>query len=54
MKVIEINTTLLEGYLWLLDNLSPSNMLDLISKHSLSVLTYINDRKKSFYCICCL
>jgi hypothetical protein len=30
MKAIDINTTLIEGYLQLLDNLSPNNKLDLI------------------------
>ena len=49
MKAIDINTTLIEGYLRLLDNLSPSNKLDLISKLTLSVKTDITDRKKSFY-----
>ena len=49
MKAIDINNTLIEGYLRLLDNLSPSNKLDLISKLTLSVKTDITDRKKSFY-----
>ena len=49
MKAIDINNTLIEGYLRLLDNLSPSNKLDLISKLTLSVKTDINDRKKTFY-----
>lgn len=49
MKTIDINRTLIEGYLRLLDNLSPSNKLDLISKLTLSVKTDITDRKKSFY-----
>ena len=49
MKTIDINTTLIDGYLQLLDNLSPSNKLDLISKLTLSVKTDITDRKKSFY-----
>ena len=49
MKAIDINTTLIDGYLQLLDNLSPSNKLDLISKLTLSVKTDITDRKKSFY-----
>ena len=49
MKAIDINRTLIEGYLRLLDNLSPSNKLDLISKLTLSVKTDITDRKKSFY-----
>ncbi|MBC7885603.1 MAG: hypothetical protein H7X99_09015 [Saprospiraceae bacterium] len=49
MKSIDINTTLIDGYLRLLDNLSPSNKLDLISKLTLSVKADIKDRKKSFY-----
>ena len=49
MKAIDINTTLIEGYLRLLDNLSPSNKLDLISKLTVSVKTDITDRKKYFY-----
>ena len=49
MKAIDINTTLIEGYLRLLDNLSSSDKLDLISKLTLSVKTDITDRKKSFY-----
>ena len=49
MKAIDINTTLIEGYLRLLDNLSPSNKLDLISKLTLSVKTDLTDRKKYFY-----
>jgi hypothetical protein len=48
MKAIDINTTLIEGYLRLLDNLSPSNKLDLISKLTISVKTDITDKKK-FY-----
>ena len=48
MKTIDINTTLIEGYLRLMDNLSPSNKLDLISKLTQSVKTDITDRKKSF------
>ena len=49
MKAIDINSTLIEGYLRLLDNLSPSDKLDLISKLTLSVKTDITDRKNSFY-----
>ena len=49
MKAIDINTTLIEGYLQMLDNLSPSNKLDLISKLTLSVKSDITNRKKSFY-----
>jgi len=49
MKAIDINTTLIEGYLRLLGNLSPNNKLDLISKLTLSIKTDITDRKKSFF-----
>lgn len=49
MKTADINTTLIDGYLQLLDNLSPSNKLDLISKLTLSVKADIKIKKKSFY-----
>lgn len=49
MKTIDINTTLIDGYLQLLDNLSPSNKLDLISKLTLSVKTDITRKKATFY-----
>jgi hypothetical protein len=48
VKAVDINTTLIDGYLRLLENLSPSNKLDLISKLTMSVKTDITDRKKSF------
>ena len=48
MKTIDANTTLIEGYLRLLNNLSPDNKLDLISKLSLSVKTDMTDKKKNF------
>jgi hypothetical protein len=49
MKSLDINTTLIEGYLKLLDNLSPTNKLDLISKLTLSVKTDLKDKKTQFY-----
>jgi hypothetical protein len=49
MEAIDINTTMIEGYLRLLDNLSPSNKLDLISKLALSIKTDITKRKNYFY-----
>ncbi len=49
MKSTDINTTLIEGYLQLLDNLSPHNKLDLISKLTLSIKTDISDKKNSFF-----
>jgi hypothetical protein len=48
MKAIDINTTLIEGYLRLLDNLSPSNKLDLIAKLTTSVKSDFTDRKRNF------
>ncbi|MEO6191113.1 MAG: hypothetical protein ABIO44_12915 [Saprospiraceae bacterium] len=49
MTEIDADATLMDGYFKLLDNLSPGNKLDLISKLSNSVKTDITDRKKSFY-----
>jgi hypothetical protein len=49
MKAIDINTKLIEGYLQLLDNLSPNNKLDLISKLTLSIKTDIAEKGNSFY-----
>ena len=46
---MDINTTLIEGYLGLLRNLSPSSKLDLISKLTLSVKIDMTNNKKSFY-----
>lgn len=49
MKAIDINTALIEGYLKLLESLSPSSKLDLISKQTLSVKAETTDKKKYFY-----
>lgn len=49
MKAININTSLIDGYLRLLYNLSPSDKLDLISKLTLSVKKDLDDKRKSFY-----
>jgi len=49
MKAIDINTTLIDGYLRLLASFSPNNKLDLISKLTLSVKLDFTERKKSFY-----
>lgn len=49
MKATEANHILIEGYLRLLENLSPGNKLDLISKLSLSVKTDVSKRRKRFY-----
>ncbi len=48
MKTEDTNTTLTEGYLQLLENLSPSNKLDLISKLTASVKSDITNKKSSF------
>jgi len=44
----DANTTLIDGYLQMLDNLSPSNKLDLISKLTDSIKSDITDKKSSF------
>ena len=49
MKAADINSTIIDGYIRLLENLSPSNKLDLISKLTLSVKSDIAEKKKSFY-----
>ena len=48
METADINTTIIEGYLRLLDNLSPANKLDLISKLTASVKSDITNKKSSF------
>lgn len=48
MKSVDINTAIIEGYLRLLDNLSPSSKLDLISKLTASVKSDITNKKNSF------
>jgi len=48
MKTAEINTTIVNGYVELLDNLSTSNKLDIISKLSDSVKTDLANKKSSF------
>jgi hypothetical protein len=49
MKAADFNDTIIDGYLRLLDNLSPSNKLHLISKLTLSLKSDIDDRKKIFF-----
>jgi len=49
MKAVDINNTIIDGYIRLLDNLSPNNKLDLISKLTLTVKSDISEKKKSFY-----
>lgn len=48
IKTADINTTIIEGYLQLLDNLSPSSKLDLISKLTASVKSDLTNKKASF------
>lgn len=49
MKTVDISNIIVDGYMRLLDNLSPSSKLDLISKLTLSVKTDIKGKKKSFF-----
>jgi hypothetical protein len=49
MKIIDLDTTLIEGYVKLLNNLSTDNKLDLISQLTLSVKKDMNNKQKSFY-----
>ena len=49
MKAVDINTSLIDGYLRMLYNLSPSDKLELISRLTLSVKTDFSDKKNSFY-----
>jgi hypothetical protein len=48
MGSAEINTTIIDGYVELLENLSTTNKLDLISKLSTSVKTDLTKKKSSF------
>ncbi len=48
MRTADINTTIVDGYLGLLDNLSANNKLDLISKLTASVKTDLSNKKSSF------
>ncbi|MBP6624272.1 MAG: hypothetical protein KA198_03825 [Chitinophagaceae bacterium] len=48
MKAAEINTTIVDGYVGLLDNLSTDNKLDLISKLTASVKLDLSEKKSSF------
>ncbi len=44
----EINKSIIDGYLLLLDNLTPANKLDLISRLSNSIKSDIKEKEKSF------
>ena len=48
MRAIDVNKTLIDGYLQLLGNLSTNNKLDLIAKLSLSVKTEKTNKKQLF------
>lgn len=48
MKIAEINTTIVDGYVGLLDNLSTNNKLDLISKLTATVKGDLSKKKSSF------
>lgn len=48
MRTAETNTTIIDGYLELLDNLSTSNKLDLISKLTDSVKIDLTNKKSTF------
>ena len=48
MTSTETNTTIVNGYVGLLENLSPDNKLDLISKLSASIKTNLGDKKSAF------
>jgi len=48
MERADINTALIEGYLQLLDNLSPSSKLDLIARLTESIKSDLTDKQSSF------
>ena len=48
MNTIEFNSKIVEGYLGLLNNLSPSNKLDLIARLTASVKSDLKPKKSSF------
>lgn len=48
MEREETNTVVIDGYVGLLNNLSPSNKLDLISRLTDSVKTDLKEKKSSF------
>jgi hypothetical protein len=48
MPSTETNTTIINGYIGLLENLSPDNKLDLISKLTASVKTDLSNKESSF------
>lgn len=48
MRTVETNSTIVDGYVGLLDNLSTNSKLDLIAKLSASVKTDLTNKKSSF------
>jgi len=48
MRTAEVNTTIIDGYVELLDNLSANNKLDLISKLTASIKTDLSNKESSF------
>lgn len=48
MKTVEINTSIVDGYAELLDNLSPDSKLDLISKLTNSIKADLTAKRTSF------
>ena len=48
MRIAEINTIIVDGYVGLLDNLSTNNKLDLISKLTDSIKSDLIEKKSSF------
>jgi hypothetical protein len=48
MKTTELNDTIIDGYVGLLDNLSTNNKLDLISKLTASVKLDLTNKKSTF------
>ena len=48
MNTIEFNSKIVDGYLGLLNNLSPSNKLDLIARLTASVKSDLKPKKSSF------
>ena len=48
MKTAEINNTIVDGYVGLLNNLSTNDKLDLISKLTASVKIDLTNKKSSF------
>lgn len=48
MKGADINRTIIDSYLLLLDNLSPSSKLDLIARLTASVKSDLDGKKSNF------